>query len=373
MRPINQNQLFSGIEAASVENLLLRGQWDDYPMDHLVFAEGDPGDRLYLIETGSIAISKLAEEGHEEQLSKMGEGDYFGEMAIFDGKPRSANARALTPVRLWSVGTSDFETILASNPGMVMNLFRNIIARLRSMDEHFIEELVKRERMAIVGRMAGSIIHDVRNPLATIRRAGEILNLSNDSSVQQISNMIVLQVDRLAGMTRDLLDFSRGQPVLNRARVTLSSIIDGFLALAAHDYASRNISIVQSLEYSGDVEVDSGRMIRVYYNICGNAADAMPNGGRLTLGSRVIQNKLQLSIADTGDGIPEAIRPNVFKPFFTSGKMHGTGLGMSITKKIIEDHGGNIWFHSTIGQGTTFYIDLDLPTSQEPANNARSK
>jgi signal transduction histidine kinase len=99
-------------------------------------------------------------------------------------------------------------------------------------------------------------------------------------------------------------------------------------------------------------------MMRVFYNIAGNAADAMPDGGNLKVSACKSNNVLKIEFIDTGKGMTDEIKSKIFEPFFTTGKKHGTGLGMAIVKKIIEDHQGKIEIESELGKGTTMRIEL---------------
>jgi signal transduction histidine kinase len=101
-------------------------------------------------------------------------------------------------------------------------------------------------------------------------------------------------------------------------------------------------------------------MVRVFYNIAGNARDAMPQGGSLTVLTEQSDGYVKIEFRDSGTGMPEEVRKRIFEPFMTYGKKHGTGLGMSIVKKVIEDHQGKIEIESEMGKGTTNRILLPL-------------
>ena len=100
--------------------------------------------------------------------------------------------------------------------------------------------------------------------------------------------------------------------------------------------------LVTRFDHWEPVHIDADRLRRVVINIVGNAAYAMPKGGRLTIGSRVVWDSWELAVTDTGTGIPEQLRPRIFEPFVNSGKEHGTGLGLAIVREIVRGHGGDI-------------------------------
>ena len=125
--------------------------------------------------------------------------------------------------------------------------------------------------------------------------------------------------------------------------------------------------LITRFDQRGPVHIDADHLRRVVINIAGNAADAMPKGGRLTISSRVAGDSWELAVTDTGTGIPEQLRPKIFEPFVTSGKEHGTGLALAITREIVRGHGGDIQVEiKTEGEeegrsaGSTFIISLPL-------------
>jgi signal transduction histidine kinase len=113
--------------------------------------------------------------------------------------------------------------------------------------------------------------------------------------------------------------------------------------------------------------VDRERLMRCVLNIVNNAQDAMPNGGRITIAGRRVGSSVEIDIADTGPGIPPAIRSTLFEPFVTYGKSKGTGLGLAITRRVVEQHGGTIGFACGESGGTTFTITIPIGSAQRAA------
>ena len=127
------------------------------------------------------------------------------------------------------------------------------------------------------------------------------------------------------------------------------------------------MDLITRFDHRGPVHIDADRLRRVVINIAGNSADAIPQGGRLTISSRVVGDSWELAVTDTGTGIPEQLRPRIVEPFVTSGKDHGTGLGLAIAREIVRGHGGDIQVETrTEGEeegrpaGSTFIISLPL-------------
>jgi len=222
-------------------------------------------------------------------------------------------------------------------------------------------EMVHTERLSAVGRMASTIIHDIKNPMATLRMYAQVIKRkTGDSEASQLADEIIRQVDRFVSMTQEILDFSRGVSEIHLESVELSDVMENLLGFIEKDLSKREIRIVHEFAYTGPALLDLDKVSRAFYNLAGNAADAMERGGTLTVRTRQQGTDLVFEFADTGPGIPEEIRHRVFEPFFTSGKRHGTGLGLSIVKKIVDDHNGRIELESEPGHGTTFRLILPL-------------
>ncbi|MCH8108277.1 MAG: GAF domain-containing sensor histidine kinase [Chloroflexi bacterium] len=232
-----------------------------------------------------------------------------------------------------------------------------------------VEQMLQSEQLSVIGRMAASIIHDLKKPMAVIRGFAELLaNPDVDAEKRQMfSNMILEDVDRFLGMTQELLDYSRGQINLEFREIQLGEWVESVGLFLKEDFASAQVEMVYDLQHRGTVRMDPDRMRRVLVNIAGNAKDAMAGGGRLTIATRKSEQWWELEVADNGSGIPPDIRPRIFEPFVTSGKEDGTGLGLAIVREIVQGHGGTIGLDSRIAgevdgkdPGTTFILRFPL-------------
>jgi signal transduction histidine kinase len=221
------------------------------------------------------------------------------------------------------------------------------------------DELTRAERLSLVGRMAATIIHDLRNPMTTIKGYAAMLEREDlePERRQRFSQTIVRSVDTIVEMTQEILDYTRGGARLQPAEVQLDTFVDDLCALLAHDFREKGLILQRAVEYQGPVFLDEAKMRRALYNIASNARDAMPAGGTLTIATRRHDGEVEFRLADTGPGIPPEIRDTLFEPFVTFGKPAGTGLGLAIARKAVEDHGGSIAVEGgSGGRGTTFVI-----------------
>ena len=219
------------------------------------------------------------------------------------------------------------------------------------------QEMVKSERLSAVGRMASTIIHDIKNPMGTLRVYAQVMKKkSGNEEAAKLADEMIHQVDRFVSMTQEILDFTRGVSSLNIVEVEFSEIMENVLAFIEKDLAKNNIELVRESTFKGKVKLDEDKALRVFYNIASNARDAMPQGGKLTVKTEAINGFVKIEFIDSGTGMPEEVKKKLFEPFMTYGKKHGTGLGMAIVKKVIDDHKGKIEIDSEIGKGTTIRI-----------------
>lgn len=229
-------------------------------------------------------------------------------------------------------------------------------------------ELLRRERLATIGQMASSIVHDLRNPLAAISTAAEMLH-RDSLALDRRQILVESQLrasQRMQEMLRELLDFTRGNYSLELEHHRLSVIIDR--ALQSVNPARSNVQIEVQIPADLIITADHERLRRVFENLSSNAVQAMAHQSTprlLTIRSGTWGEMIRLDVIDSGPGVPTEIRHRLFEPFVSQGKLGGTGLGLAIAKSIVEAHGGTIGLDSRAGPGAWFYVLL--PLSAEPA------
>ena len=358
-----QNRLFEGVESDLLKQFAPEVQVVLLNAGEVVFREGDPGDLLYLVGEGSIKISKSGRGGEQETLGFIKSGNFFGEMALLDGKPRSAMATATEPTLLGTVDELTFQHILELAPSRLhLNFLRLVSERLRSVNAHFISEVMRSERLSLVGSMANSIIHDLKNPICIIRCCTDLIAAeSKDARLLELTGMADRAVDGMLAMTQELLDYARGEISLQLQTVSIWRLLDELNQQSLRLLPGRNIQFAKQIRYDGNVSVDLTRFIRVLCNLIKNAREAMPSGGILTIGTDLVEEQVVIRISDTGVGIPPELLPRIFEPFVTYGKAHGTGLGMAIAKTVVTAHNGTISVSSVKGSGTRVEICLPAP------------
>lgn len=223
------------------------------------------------------------------------------------------------------------------------------------------EQLRRADRLSALGELSAGMAHEIRNPLGSIKGAVEILkdDYTPDDAKYEFIGILLKETDRLNRIVQEFLGFSRPkQPEFRQA--DLNEAIESVLTLTTQEARKAGVKIDKKLDPDiGKRSLDAGMLKQAFLNLVLNAIQAMPNGGVLTVESRLESDAIEVKIVDTGVGIPEGDRKKLFSPFFTT-KKSGTGLGLAITYRIIENHRGRIDVASEQGKGTTFTVKLPI-------------
>jgi two-component system, NtrC family, nitrogen regulation sensor histidine kinase GlnL len=232
------------------------------------------------------------------------------------------------------------------------------------------------ERLTAFGVLAAAMAHEIKNPLLGIRGAAQLLREELAlPEAREYTDVIIRETDRLNALMEEMLDFARPH-ALTRTPVNLHEVLDSVIALERPSCAMRGVLIRQQYDPSlPDIWADRNHLTQVFLNLVRNAWEAMPHGGMLTLTTRRSSEPVRVGpgggpmlvveLSDEGLGIPLTVQQKLFTPFFTT-KAKGSGLGLSIAHKIIEEHGGRFVIKSTPGQGTTVrvYLPVTLGTPE---------
>jgi signal transduction histidine kinase len=228
-------------------------------------------------------------------------------------------------------------------------------------------QLLQSERLASIGEMAAAVAHGIRNPLASLRAAAQLaLRQAHLPAPREHLGVIIGEVDRLDRRVSHLLNFSRPAPV-HQARESVARLIEDltppFTELLKERRITLDVDVAPALP---DVRIDPMQVEQALVEIVSNALDAMPGGGKLRISAAAStgagEPDVVIEIADTGVGIPEYVLPSVFDPFFTT-RPEGTGVGLAVAKRFIEQNGGRLSIVSAPGEGTT--IRLRLPVAMD--------
>lgn len=218
-------------------------------------------------------------------------------------------------------------------------------------------ELQRNERHAALGKMAAGVAHELRNPLSSIKGLALLLKSKfvDDTDDRETADILVSEVERLNRSISELLDYTRAD-LPERTEVYIDEIIRKAVVLIQSDAEAAGVIVSSDYQTSHcPIGVDRDKLTQVLLNLFLNGLQAMPEGGQLNISTKADSNHLTIKISDTGIGIAPEIMDKVFDPYFTT-KNDGTGLGLSLSAKIIEDHQGTITIDGVTGRGTTVTI-----------------
>ncbi len=228
-------------------------------------------------------------------------------------------------------------------------------------------KVVQSEKLASIGEMSAAVAHGLRNPLASLRAAAQLVRKHPSSpSAAEHLDAILGEVDRLDRRISHLLSFSRPAP-FNPMPESLPRLLDGVLPAMTQPLRAQGVELQVDIPPGlPSIRVDPTQVEQAVLEIVTNALDAMPKGGRLRIAASTANGapprEVVLEVSDTGAGIPEAALASVFEPFFTT-RQEGTGLGLAIAKRYVEQNGGRLEIESGPGRGTTVRLRLPVAAS----------
>ncbi len=227
------------------------------------------------------------------------------------------------------------------------------------------DQLLRKEKLAVLGQLAGSVAHDLRNPLSVIKNAIYLLNvilLEPETDIRQTLDALDGAVKTADDIIGSLLDFARTN-ASDMQEISINQVVQASLSQIPLPAAPVVNVILDLDETLPNISGDPIKLQRVFTNLILNAIQAMPEGGRLTLHSQADSaSRVLVSISDTGVGIREADRHKLFQPLFTT-KPKGVGLGLALVMELVENHNGTIEVESAVGVGTTFAVRLPAKAS----------
>jgi signal transduction histidine kinase len=223
------------------------------------------------------------------------------------------------------------------------------------------QELIRQERIATIGRLSTSIVHDLRNPLAAIYGGAEMLidGELTTGQVQRLAGNIYRSSRRMQQLLQELVDTGRGRSMSTevcRLRDIVSAASEVFSPAAEAQSVKIEVDVPDGIE----LPLERARMERVFLNLIDNSLGMMPMGGTIRITARAEASSVTVSVQDNGPGIPSQIRARLFQPFVSAGKKNGIGLGLAFSHQTVLDHGGKLWADSETRPGACFLIQLPL-------------
>ena len=253
-------------------------------------------------------------------------------------------------------------------------LFFTGIVRDMTEKRALMEQAMRSERMAALGQLVAEITHEIKNPLMVIGGfAQQLSRVINDKKNLKKLNIITEEVKRLEKLLSDIREFHLPKTITSE-KVDLKELLQEIYSMLKEDCERQNIHITLNIDDQAImVTGERNRLKQVFLNLVKNSMESMEHGGILSIETVLSGNHAEITVTDEGCGIPEQDKERVFSPFFTT-KSHGTGLGLCISKRIIEDHiDGSLTMKSTEGKGTSFKISLPVYKKTAKISNKHLK
>ena len=253
------------------------------------------------------------------------------------------------------VNTSFLEDGRGENMGLLVVI--NDVTEVKALEA----QMRQSDRLAALGTLSAGLAHEIRNPLSAIKTFVQLLprKISNPAFFDKFQTTVPRELNRINDLIESLLELAR-PPKLAFQLTSLSGCLSQVEDLYRDKLEAANITLeITQEEYLPELWADREHLVRALSNIVLNALEAMPEGGKLTVKAEELAGGVILHFTDTGVGMDEATKDKIFNPFFTT-KDTGTGLGLAMTHKIIQEHGGEIKVDSLIGKGTTFTLTIPV-------------
>jgi len=359
----------------------------------VVFGEGEIGDAMYIIWSGRAAVVK----GDLESpivLGYRGPGEIIGEMALLENRARSASVVALEDMRLLSIRRDDFEKLIQSNPSVGMGILGTLSARLRAADNarnagwHAEDRLSRQiselqtEKQALLElqqlrqETTDLIVHDLRHPISSLFGIVKLLEmvlpqdvLETNQSLLNLGNSTIEHMQLLVDSLLDIARMESGEVQLDLEPLDVKDVIENSTdrpVLPMRDNVTLETDVPDMLPL---VMADREKLERIMANLVGNAIKYTPGGGQITVAAGSHNSHVEISITDTGPGIPPEDRERIFERFTrikeNTSSRKGFGLGLAFCRLAVEAHGGKIWVEDGDGgMGSRFIFTLLAQTSE---------
>lgn len=375
---------FPGIRKTEADDLANTGTVNQYSPGCILCREDAAEFIFYILLSGEVKVSKTINDAEVRLLKVLHPGDFFGEMALIHNAPRAATVETLSPVTVLEIRKKDFEALLQKNSSVSLAMVREVSRRLRENDQMAIEDLrVKAGELALAYQQLAEvefarsefltvIAHELRTPLTAAggflqmiqsgRLPGDALNMAVDAVARNLADITTKVNDILFLQEMDLI-LSDAQPV-DLGRV-VAAAVEQQRTQAVQAQVGLALNIAPRLpKIAGDPKT----LERAVAAVLDNAIKFSPDGGDVYVDVSAEASSVCVTVRDHGVGIPPEAMPKIFNRFFHLDEVgghlfRGVGLGLSIAKQVIEQHGGTVSAASEPGAGTT--ITIRLPSNPE--------
>jgi len=370
---------FPGIKPDEVQEIIINSQIKSYPAGTVLCREDAIEYTFYMILEGDFEVTKTINNTDARLLKTLNAGDFFGEMALIHNAPRAATVKALTPAVVLELEKDGFDRVLKHSPSVATAMISEISNRLRANDQLAIEDLRLRareiadayqksaEQEMARNEFLTAIAHELRTPLMVASgylhtlKKGVLTGEQLRSTIEIVSR----NVDQIVNLTNDLLFLQEQELVLRDFQpVDLAALVAKIVDKYQEKAKSRRVNIkIRGITKLPAIQGDEPSLERAITGIVDNAIKFSPMDGTVDIRCSDLGSHVSVSVVDYGIGIDPQIRPRIFDRFFHLEKSgdeiyDGIGIGLSITRQVIQQHRGMLDVDSAPGKGSTFTISL---------------
>jgi two-component system phosphate regulon sensor histidine kinase PhoR len=370
---------FPGIKPEEVQEIIMNSRIKTYTPDTVVCREDAVESTFYMILEGTFEVTKVINNSETRLLKTLQPGDFFGEMALIHNAPRAATVRSLTNVVVLELDKNGFKDVLKHSPSVAMAMVSEISSRLRQNDELAIEDLRLRaseladayqklsEQDLARREFLTNLAHELRTPLMVASGYLHVLNsgIVPQEQVATTVETITRNVEQIATLTNDLLFLQEMDLVLPEFQpVNMLGIIENVIKKYEEKSQARQVNVKMEGDRNiPNVKGDAPSLERAVKALVDNAIKFSSQNSEVLVKVSEHQDKVEISVKDHGIGIDPDIRPRIFDRFFHLEKSGdelygGLGIGLSITRQVIQQHNGTLEVESEPGKGSTFTVTL---------------
>jgi signal transduction histidine kinase len=373
---------FPGIKPYEVEAIIAQSRVKSYPAGTVICREDALEATFYMILEGDLEVTKVINNSESRLLKTLTPGDFFGEMALIHNAPRAATVTTKTDVVVLELEKDGFGRVLKKSPSVALAMVHEISDRLRQNDQMAIEDLRMRageladayqqlaEQDHIRHEFLTTVAHELRTPLMA---ANGYLQLLQKGAVSQeqlagVIDTIARNANQIAALVNDILFLQEIELVLPEFQdVNINEIVRSVADKYKEKAEARGIQLKIREENMLSVSGDAKSLERALTALVDNAIKFSPHGGEVQIEVSTKDSKILVAVKDHGIGIAPEVMPNIYNRFYHLEKsgdnlFGGLGLGLSIARQVIKQHGGMLDLESTPGKGSTFTITLQAGT-----------
>ena len=372
---------FPGIKPSEIEELIVNSQVRSYVPGAVLCRENAVEDRFYMILEGDVEVTKNVNNNEERLLTTLGPGDFFGEMALIHNAPRAATVTAKTPLTTLELDKAGFDRVVHNSSSIAMAMVSEISNRLRENDQMAVEDLrVRASELAQAYQKLAeqdlarrefltNVAHELRSPLMVASGYLQMLQKGLMSGPQLTAGIetVARNVEQIVSLVNDILFLQEMDLVLPEFQpVDMNEVASQVIQKYKSKATDRGVNLRLARSASPKLRPvlgDSKSLERALMALIDNAIKFSPRGGDVEVRMKQKDGEVIVSVEDHGIGIPKENLPRIFDRFYhleRSGDdlFGGIGLGLAITRQVIEQHHGSLDVTSTPGKGSTFTLTL---------------